>query len=166
MHSADTVRIQRSIAAARREEHNPVGTKLDLLPLQTETNREDIAARQLCDGKLFATGSQHSSAALRVDTHTMPWWQGQRSIPRRPPQEKKEHRSHYTFWHQLNEKPSIIPGCPGSATATVQDRQEAAGCTVRPDVDVICRTSLLHLSAAHLMQYANSARATGGCKWQ
>ncbi len=26
-------------------------------------------------------------------------------------QEKK--RKDYTFWRQLNEKPSIIPGCPG-----------------------------------------------------
>ncbi len=25
----------------------------------------------------------------------------------------------YAFWRQLNEKPSIIPGCPGSALLTL-----------------------------------------------
>jgi hypothetical protein len=25
----------------------------------------------------------------------------------------KERRKDYAFWRQINEKPSIIPGCPG-----------------------------------------------------
>ncbi len=36
--------------------------------------------------------------------------------------------------------------------------RQTAGRTMRPAVNVICRTSLLHLSAVHLMQYANNAR--------
>jgi len=30
-----------------------------------------------------------------------------------PHRQKKKKRKDYTFWHQFNEKPSIIPGCPG-----------------------------------------------------
>jgi len=28
----------------------------------------------------------------------------------------KKKRKDYAFWHQFNEKPSIIPGCPAFAT--------------------------------------------------
>jgi len=32
--------------------------------------------------------------------------------------QKRKKRKDYAFWRQFNEKPSIIWGCPGSATAT------------------------------------------------
>jgi len=34
--------------------------------------------------------------------------------------EKKNKRKDYTFRRQVNEKPSIIPGCPGTAVLSVQ----------------------------------------------
>jgi len=29
-------------------------------------------------------------------------------------EKKKKKRKDYAFWRQFNEKPSIIPGCPGT----------------------------------------------------
>ena len=36
---------------------------------------------------------------------------------------KEKKRKDYTFWHQFDEKPSIIPGCPGAMIVTF-----VAGC--------------------------------------
>ena len=32
-----------------------------------------------------------------------------------PVSRKAKKRKDYTFWHQFNDKPSVIPGCPGSS---------------------------------------------------
>jgi len=34
---------------------------------------------------------------------------------------KEKKRQDYTFWHQFNEEPSIIPGCPGIITVDMMD---------------------------------------------
>ena len=39
----------------------------------------------------------------------------QASKPKTFHAELEKKRKHYAFWHQFNEKPSIIPGCPGHA---------------------------------------------------
>ena len=32
-----------------------------------------------------------------------------------PVSRKAKKRKDYTFWHQFTDKPSVIPGCPGSS---------------------------------------------------
>ena len=43
-------------------------------------------------------------------------------------QKRKKKKKNYAFWHQYNEKPSIIPGCPGNRQASDSCNQRAC-CT-------------------------------------
>ena len=44
----------------------------------------------------------------------LPWWLGMRLL-QWPNQQSRKKRKDYAFRHQFNEKPSIIPDCPGSS---------------------------------------------------
>jgi hypothetical protein len=45
-------------------------------------------------------------------------------MERKGKERKGKERKDYAFWRQLNEKPSILPGCPGiNQTVTVQHQR-------------------------------------------
>ena len=42
-------------------------------------------------------------------------WTDWSQVQQSPPDDAVEKRKNYAFRHEFNEKPSIIPGCPGDA---------------------------------------------------
>ena len=57
-----------------------------------------------------------------------------------PPEEKEEKRKDYVFSHQFNEKPSIIPGCPGRTSLNKGNTQNHMAESLAKDVTYGLRT--------------------------